>query len=150
MIPSPRQMFFALAMLASGVAHAAQIDYFCLFTSAATAQADSVVGTYWSASAASWDLSRTFPGVKVSTTSALLNGISTFSGFWIVISSNGPNAALDGKVATTGPCYLSLDRDVAKAGGSFVNAAGISGTTRTSLTFSPVPEGSRYPSPLGQ
>jgi hypothetical protein len=134
-----------------------QHDYFFLFANAAAAQADPVVGAYWNAPttdnpSGSWNTSVCFPGIKVSTPSAVLNGVSTLTGFWIMISSMGPNAALAAKVGTAGPGYLALDRDVAVAGGSFVVSLGISGTARTALHFSPVPLGSPavYWTGLGQ
>jgi hypothetical protein len=145
------QLFLATILILSPfVARADQMDYFCLFATQAAAEANPVVGQYYSASGASWDLSQTFPGIKVTTPSAILNGVSTLTGFWIIVSTAGPNATLAGKVATTGPCYIGLDRDVGKVNGSFVINAGISGSARTALTFSPIPEGSAYPSPLGK
>lgn len=118
------------------------IDYFCIFASAAAAQADPTVGAFWNGT--SWDLSTTFPGVSVITPAALVNGISSLTGFWIVISQVSPNAALDAI------CVMKLDRDLGIVNGAFVLAAAISGSNRTSLNFSPVPHGSGYPRPLGK
>ena len=140
----------AVLLALASSARADQFDYFCLYASQAAAQADPVVGTYWhpatSDGPASWDQSRTFPGVKVVTPSAIVNGISALTGWWIVVSSAGDNAALDGDTA----CVMKLNRDVASKGGAFVAAATLTGAGRTNLTFSPVPAGSAYPSPLGQ
>jgi hypothetical protein len=120
-------------------------DYFCIFTNQAAAEADATVGAYWNGT--TWDLSQTFPGVTVSTPSALVDGISAITGFWIVVSSPVDNAALDAKAN----CVMKLDRQAAVLGNAFVVAAtGLTGTGRTSFTFQPVPHGSRYPRPLGQ
>lgn len=136
----------AFALFASS-AHANEIDYFCIFSSAATAQADGAVGVFWNGSA--WDTSTTFPGVSVATPAALINGISPITGFWIVVSQTVRNAALD---ADTN-CVMTLDRDQGKINGNFVVAASVTGTNRTSLSFKPQPmavSGSAYPSPLGK
>lgn len=138
---------FALMMcLGTAPASANQIDYFCLFNNAAAAQADATMGQYWNAATAAWDQSQTFPGVKVTTPQAVVNGISSLTGFWIVVSTTGANAALDGDTA----CVMKLDRDAAILSGAFVLSSVIAGANRTSLTFTPVPHGSRYPRPLGQ
>jgi hypothetical protein len=129
-------------------ASAGQIDYFCLFSNVAAAQADVNVGAFWDATKASWDTSTVFPGISVSTPAALVNGISTLTGFWIVVSRpTANNPGLDGDAACQ---ILKLDRDLAAGNGAFVLAAAISGTNRTSLTFQPVPHGSNYPRPLGK
>lgn len=119
-------------------------DYFCIFTNQAAAEADATVGPYWNGT--TWDLSTTFPGIVISTPSALVDGISAATGFWIVVSSPTDNAALDAKAN----CVMKLDRQAAVLGQAFVVAATLTGTGRTSFTFSPVPHGSRYPRPLGQ
>lgn len=131
-------------MLQTLSAHTNQIDYFCLFSNAAAAEADSAVGAYWDG--AGWNPSRTFPGIKVVTPQAIINGVSSLTGFWILVSNAGPVAALD---ADTN-CVMKLDRDIAAVGGSFVLAAAITGANRTSLTFQPGPQGSNYPRPLGE
>jgi len=180
-----------------------------------------------------------FPGLKVVTPSAIINGVSALTGFWLMISLPRDNAALDADAA----CVMKLDRDAAVRGytpgvaatpvaissitfsgqtatvttasahglksnsvvvltgqtpapysggyqitvtgadtftyqpglpdgtstlanaspvGSytatlpatssenFVSAASLTGAGRTSLIFSPVPQGSMYPQPLGQ
>ena len=136
-----------LALWGTG-AQADEYDYFCLFRSAAAAEVDPVVGTYWHG--ADWNRSVTFPGTGVITPAALLNGISTLTGFWILVSPDVDVPALDAEITTVGPCYLKLGRDAAINSQPFVLLSSISGTTETSLTFSPVPEGSAYPRPLGQ
>lgn len=120
------------------------IDYFCIFPNAAAAQADATVGQFWNASSSIWDTSTVFPGVSVITPAALVNGISSLTGFWIVISRVTPNPALDAI------CVMKLDRDLGIVNGAFVLAGTIIGTNRTSLTFQPVPHGSGYPRPLGK
>jgi hypothetical protein len=143
-----RSVIAALVLLfSSPLAKAQPFDYFCIFTNQAAAQVDAVVGTYWIVGNSAWDLSQTFPGVTVSTPSALVDGISAITGFWIVVSSPVDNAALDAKAN----CVMKLDRQAAILGNAFVVAStGLSGTGRTSFTFQPVPHGSRYPRPLGQ
>jgi len=125
-------------------AAANEIDYFCIFTNAAAAQADPPVGTFWNGT--TWDTSTTFPGVSVVTPQALVNGISSITGFWIVVSRVSTSAALD---ADTN-CVMKLDRDLGNVNGNFVLAAAIVGGNRTALTFQPVPHGSGYPRPLGK
>lgn len=132
------------ALLLAQPALAQPYDYFCIFTNQAAAEADAIVGPYWNGD--DWDRSTTFPGVAVSTPSALVDGISAVTGFWIVVSSQTDNAALDAK----SNCVMKLDRQAAVLGNSFVVAATLTGTGRTSFTFSPVPHGSHYPRPLGQ
>lgn len=125
-------------------AAANEIDYFCIFSNATSAQADGPVGALWNGS--TWDTSTTFPGVSVVTPQALINGISPITGFWIIVSRIVDSPALD---ADTN-CVMTLDRDLGKVNGNFVLAAAITGTNRTSLTFQPVPHGSGYPRPLGK
>lgn len=120
------------------------IDYFCIFANAAAAQADPTIGAFWNATASAWDTSQVFPGISVSTPQALVNGISSLTGFWIIISQQAPNAALDAV------CVMKLDRDLGKVNGAFVLAAAITGGNRTAFNFSPVPHGSGYPRPLGK
>jgi hypothetical protein len=127
-------------------ANADEIDYFCIFSNAASAQADGPVGTFWNSVSATWDTSTTFPAVSVVTPQALVNGISSLTGFWIIVSRTADSPALD---ADTN-CVMTLDRDLGKVNGNFVLAAAITGSNRTSLTFHPVPHGSGYPSPLGK
>ena len=136
----------ALALLTTPV-RADQIDYFCLFSNQAAAQADPVVGAYYNTTAGSWDTSQTFPGVSVITPQAIINGMATGLGFWIIVSKPAPNAALAGN---TTHCVMVLDRDIANANGSFVLSSQIAGANRTALTFSPLPMGGNYPLPLGQ
>ena len=132
-------------LLASS-AEADEIDYFCIFSNAAAAEADGPVGAFWNTSGSVWDTSTTFPGVSVVTPQALVNGISSLTGFWIIVSRTADSPALD---ADTN-CVMTLDRDLGKVNGNFVLAAAITGTNRTSLTFQPVPHGSAYPRPLGK
>lgn len=124
-----------------------QYDYYCIFTNQAAAQADSVVGAYWNATASAWNTSVTFPNHKVTTAAALIIGISPITGFQIVISTVGPNASL----AANSACFMALNRDAACRSQAFVvAAANFTGTNRTNATLSPVPMGSCYPRPLGQ
>lgn len=131
-------------MLLISPASANEIDYFCIFASAASAQADGPVGAFWNGTA--WDTSTTFPGVSVTTPQALVNGISSLTGFWIVVSRTAASAALDADAN----CVMKLDRDAGSVNGNFVLAAAITGTNRTSLVFQPTPFGSGYPRPLGK
>lgn len=121
-----------------------QTDYFLLFTNAAAAQADATVGTYWDGS--NWRGDVCFTGLKIVTAQAIINSISSLTGFWILISNPGALAALDSHPNLV----MKLDRDAAALGGAFVVSAVISGTNRTGLTISPVPHGAQYPRPLGQ
>lgn len=123
-----------------------QVDYFCIFTNEAAAQVDGAVGQFWDTTNLVWNTSTVFPGVKVATPAALINGISPITGFWILVSTVNGNAALDAKVN----CVMKLDRDLGKTNGAFVLGGSLSGTNRTSLTFTPVPHGSQYPRPLGK
>ena len=141
-----RWLALALALLTSS-ASANEIDYFCIFANAAAAQADANVGAFWSGSA--WDQSTTFPGISVVTPQALVNGVSSLTGFWIMVSRPVADAGLD----TNPACALKLDRDQGAVNGSFVLAAAITGSNRTSLTFKPQPmarSGLAYPNPLGK
>lgn len=133
-------------LLLARSANAQPFDYFCIFTNQTAAEADAVVGAYWDSADSVWNTSVVFPGVTVSTPSALVDGISAATGFWIVVSSPTDNAALDAKAN----CVMKLDRQAAVLNQPFVVAATLTGTGRTSFTFSPVPHGSRYPRPLGQ
>lgn len=125
---------------------AGQVDYFCLFTNAAAAQADGAVGAFWFSTNSVWDLSQTFPSVSVITAAALVNGINPNTGFWIVISQTARNAALDAKAN----CVMTLDRDLGAVNGAFVLAGTLTGANRTNATFSPIPAGSKYPRPFGK
>ncbi len=125
-------------------AYAGEIDYFCLFTNAAAAQADANVGPFWNGT--SWDTSTVFPGVTVITPAALVNGISSLTGFWIIISRLAADAGLDANTA----CVMKLDRDLGIINGSFVLGASLIGTNRTLAIFKPVPFGSGYPQPFGK
>ena len=139
-------LVLAAALLVSP-AQAGQIDYFCIFANAAAAQADSNVGVFWNGTA--WDTSTTFPGISVTTPQALVNGISSLTGFWILVSRPAADAGLDANIA----CVMKLDRDQGAVNGSFVLAAAITGANRTSLTFKPQPmarSGSAFPIPLGE
>jgi hypothetical protein len=138
-----KRLAIILALLTTP-AGAGEIDYFCIFSSAATAQADGPVGAFWNGTV--WDTSTTFPGVSVVTPAALVNGISPITGFWIIVSRPADSPALDADTA----CVMTLDRDLGKINGNFVLAGSLTGTNRTSATFSPVPHGSAYPRPLGK
>jgi hypothetical protein len=136
--------WIAALLLMLSPAYAGQIDYFCLFSNAAAAQADVNVGPFWNGSV--WDQSTVFPGISVTTPAALVNGISPITGFWILVSQRTTNAGLDADTA----CVMKLDRDLAAVNGSFVLAGTLTGTNRTSATFQPVPHGSKYPRPFGK
>lgn len=103
-------------LLAALPLRANEIDYFCLFTNAAAAQANPAVGAYWhpatSDGPGDWDRSQTNPGLSVVTPQAIVNGVSSATGFWIMISTFGPKAALDADTS----CVMKLDRDAAVAG----------------------------------
>jgi hypothetical protein len=140
------QTIIALLLMISP-ANAGQIDYFCLFSNAAAAQADVNVGAFWNTTSLAWDTSTVFPGISVVTPAALVNGISPITGFWILVSRPIGNSGLDADTA----CVMKLDRDLGSVNGAFVLSASISGINRTSLTFRPVPHasaGANYPQPL--
>lgn len=139
-----RWLLALLLMCAS--ARADQIDYYMLFSNAAAAQADPVVGSppYWNGT--NWNTSITFPGTTLITSQALINGISSFAGFWIIISLPTPNAA----IAADTNLVFTFNRDSACRLQSFVLSATVVGTARTLATTHPVPAGSCYPQPLGQ
>lgn len=139
-------IFLSVLMAIAPARAVDQIDYFCIFSNAAAAQADAPVGAFWNASTSQWDLSTTFPGVSVVTPQALVNGISSLTGFWIIVSRTADSPALDSDTN----CVMRLDRDVAAVNGNFVLSSAITGTNRTSLTFQPMPAGSLYPKPLGK
>ena len=122
------------------------IDYFFLFATQAAAEADPVVGAFYDATDGVWRPDVCFPGTNVATPQAVINSISSLTGFWLIIAQTNPNAAL----AADANLVMALDRDAANAGRSFVTSAVITGTNRTSLTFSPTPFGAKYPQPLGQ
>lgn len=133
------------ALLVSMPVQAGEIDYFCIFSNAAAAQADGPVGAFWNGS--TWDTSTTFPGISVATPQAVINGVSSVTGFWIIVSRPAANAGLD---ADTN-CVMKLDRDQGKVNGNFVLGASVTGTNRTNLTFQPGPfDGPGYPRPLGK
>lgn len=140
----PLAQTIALLMMSVSPISAGEIDYFCLFSNAAAAQADVNVGAFWNGLV--WDQSTVFPGVSVATPAALVNGISPITGFWIMVSRPIANAGLDADTS----CVMKLDRDLASVNGSFVLAATLTGTNRTTATFQPVPNGSKYPRPLGK
>lgn len=142
-----KRLAIIASLLLASPASAQPYDYFCIFTNQAAAQADATVGAYWDPVNLVWNLSTVFVGVSVVTPTALVDGISPITGFWIVVSSMTDNVALDAKAN----CVMKLDRQAAILGNAFVVAStGLSGAGRTSFTFSPVPHGSRYPRPLGQ
>jgi hypothetical protein len=127
-------------------ARADQIDYYLLFSNAASAQADPIVGAapYWNGT--KWNTSITFPGTTMVTSQALINGISSGLGFWIIISLPTPNAA----IAADANLVFTFNRDAGCRLQSFVLSATVTGTARTLATTHPVPAGSCYPQPLGQ
>jgi hypothetical protein len=92
------------------------MDYFCLFASQAAAEANATVGAYYVPASADgpggWRGDVVFPGLKVVTPSAIVNGISTLTGFWLMIATQGDNAVLD----SVTNCVMKLDRDVAVRG----------------------------------
>jgi hypothetical protein len=144
-----RKVLALILFLLCNPAMAGQIDYFCIFSNAAAAQADVNVGAFWNATSASWDTSTVFPGISVSTPAAIVNGIPSLTAFWILVSQRVANAGLDSDAA----CVMKLDRDLGGVNGAFVLSASIIGTNRTSLTFRPTPHaiaGANYPQPLGK
>jgi hypothetical protein len=136
---------FALLLMCSPVC-ADELDYFCIFSNAAAAQADPAVGIFWNSLSGFWDQSTTFPGVSVTTPAALVNGISPITGFWIVVARTADSPALDADAA----CVMKLDRDLAVGNGAFVLAATLTGMNRTSASFKPMPAGAQYPIPFGK
>lgn len=135
-----------ILMLLSASVSAGQIDYFCIFANAAAAQVNPTVGQFWNAAAGVWDTSTVFPGISVSTSASNINGINPNIGFWIVISKTERDAGLDAVAV------MVLDREIGRRNGNFVLFAvgSLNGTSRTNLNFSPVPQGSDYPIPLGK
>lgn len=135
-----------IGLLCASPVYANEIDYFCIFANATAAQADANVGTFWNGT--TWDTSTTFPGVSVTTPQALVNGISSITGFWIIVSRPIVDGGLDANIA----CVMKLDRDLGKINGSFILNSAIVGGNRTALTFKPQPmaNGQAYPSPLGK
>ncbi len=140
----------ALALLA-GTAHAGQIDYFCLYTNQAAAMADPVMtagsNPFWNAALYNWRPDVVYPGIQVITPQAVFNGVSTLTGYWLMIAQPQRNSALENDNACKG---LWLDRAAAVANQPFIVGGTISGGNRQNLQFSPVPLGSNYPQPLGQ
>jgi hypothetical protein len=136
-------IFLCLSLLPAA---AGEIDYFCLFTNAAAAQADANVGAFWNTTSLAWDTSTTFPGIAVSTAAPTIRGVNPNTGFWIMVSRTSDSVGLDTS------CVMALDRDLGKNNGSFVlfADASLNGTARTGLNFAPVPHGSGYPRPLGK
>ena len=122
------------------------IDYFFLFATATAAETDPVVGAFYNVPNTIWRPDVCFPGLKVVTPQTVINGISSLTGFWLLIAQATPNVAL----AANANLVMVLDRDAANANGAFVLAASITGTNRSNLTFSPTPFGANYPQPLGQ
>lgn len=106
------------------------IDYFFIFPDIATAKRSPVVSYVT-------DTSRAFPGIAVSTSQPLVNGIDPATGYWLLISSVGKSKQFDADPN----CVLTLDRCTQSVMSSRLTAAGTS-----SFRFSPVPFGSRYPS----
>lgn len=116
------------------------IDYFFLFSNQAAALADPIVGAF-SDGSGNWRLDICFPGIAVSTASALVNGISTLTGFWICISQTADNPTFDSHANLV----ISLNREAATLHATVLNAGG-----HTSFQATPVPAGSTYHRPLNQ
>src|ERR1700723_3037688 len=112
-----------------------------LFSSQVVAESDPVVSLYYNGG---WDLSQTFPSISVVTAQAIVNSISTATGFWIMVCKPEPVQVLD----THPNLVMKLNRDLTSS--SFVISSVITGSNRTNLVFHPSPQGSNYPQPLGQ
>lgn len=128
------------------------IDHLMAFADEATAKSDAVVGTYWNATAASWDLSRCIPGLFVwapaadtTATDGQGNMIVThhaYDGLWrINIALPVRNAAL----CALPSCHLVTDRDAANAGQPFVLQSVLTDVQLAALMIQPVFAGSNYP-----
>jgi hypothetical protein len=124
------------------------IDHLMTFASEAAAQADPVVGKYWTAPDAqgdpgTWDASRVIPGVSVYTLND--DGSQTpYSGWFIVIAA----AALDPNLEAEPGCILIADRDKANANDpSFMlyTQPGMSESELAASRVSPVFAGTTYP-----
>src|ERR1700733_14689125 len=110
-------------------------DYIFLFASVAAAQADGIVGLYWVAPTAenpvgSWRGDVCYPGMKIVTATAIVNGVSTLTGFWIGIASTVDVPAFD----THSNLVSKLDRNAAIAGAT--GGLPASSKTITSITVS--------------
>ena len=136
-----RGIIAALFLFMGSPVVAGEIDYFCIFSNAASAQADANVGVFWDAAHSSWDTSTVFPGISVSTPAALVNGISPITGLWLLVARPSADAGLDADSA----CVMKWDRDAVA-----VVSASLTGTNRTSASFKPVPFGSNYAIPFGK
>jgi hypothetical protein len=138
-------------------AQANEIWYFCLFSSAANAEADAGVGTFWDSANSAWDFTVSGcqvnggkPLTKVVSSQSLLNGISLATGTALLIGCNGANATLAAETTAGSACYLAIDQTALElnlAGGSYASAVQV-GSTFTqsgyqSLNLSPVAMG--YP-----
>jgi hypothetical protein len=137
-----KRIIALLLLLMMSPAAAGQIDYFCLFANQAAAQADVNVGVFWNTTSLTWDTSTVFPGVKVVTPAALVNGISPILGLWIIVSRPIADAGLDADAACQ---VMKWDRDSV----TVLNAT-LTGTNRTLATLSPAPFGSTYAQPFGK
>ena len=118
-------------------------DYIFLFANAAAAQADPSIGAYWVAPTAdnptgSWRGDVCYPGMKILTATAIVNGVSTLTGFWIGIASMVDVPAFDAH----SKLVAKLDRDAAIAGATAglpaspktISSITVSGNTATVTT----------------
>lgn len=133
-----------------------QIDYIVAFASESAAQADPVVGQYWTAPTADspggWRQDICIPGLFVWLPSADVTGTAPdgssyvthtpYDALWrMAISLRQRNAALDAHVAT----HLVTDRDAANAGRAFVLQSALTNAQLSSLMFQPTFAGANYP-----
>ena len=125
------------------------IDYFFLFPNEAAAIADPTVGQFYVTGASSWRKSVCFPGLKIATAQAVVNGISTLTGFWLCIVSTPSNAIWTPPAASAlaghANCVLVLNRDT-----TLIVSKQLSASGSTSFQFSPMPCGAVYAIPLNQ
>ena len=124
------------------------IDHLISVPSEAAAQADPVVGKYWTPPDAQgdpggWDTSRTIPGVSVYTLNP--DGSQTpYPGWFIIIALS----ALDPNLEAEPGCILIADRDKAAAGDPTFMLYTQPGMTQAALAasrVSPIFAGSTYP-----
>ncbi len=124
------------------------IDHLLTFTSEAAAQADPVVGAYWTApnsdSPGGWRSDVCIPGVAVYTLNS--GSRANLPGWFIVISLPALTAALQ-SAGNGMACVLIADRDAAARGDAdfILYALGLSQQQLSSTFVEPTFAGSNYP-----
>lgn len=122
------------------------IDYLLAFASEAGAQADPIVGQYWTppdnqGDPGTWNMSECIPGVQVI---VITTGQPYNSDWNIIIAQMADNPALDSHSALV----LSANRDLASAGAppaQFILSSVVPATEWPLLQVSPTFQGSDYP-----